>query len=52
VPPGVLAAGVPCRVIRELTESDRHIFAGTAARYVVRAAHHRTADWADPAGET
>lgn len=52
VPAGVLAAGVPCRVIRALTESDRQLFAGTAARYVVRAAHHRTAGWANPADET
>ncbi len=51
VPPGVLAAGVPCRIVRELTESDRQIFADTATRYVQRAALHRTAVWADPASE-
>lgn len=51
VPPGVLAAGVPCRVIRELTEADRRTFADTAGHYVERAARHRTAEWADPDGE-
>ena len=44
--PGVLAAGVPCRIIRELTDADRAGIAGTAGRYVQRAASHRTADWA------
>src|SRR5580700_655062 len=38
VPPGVLMAGVPGRIVRELTEADRQVFAGTAARYVERAA--------------
>ena len=52
LPPGVLAAGVPCRIVRELTESDRQIFAETAARYVQRAARHRTVTWADPTAET
>jgi carbonic anhydrase/acetyltransferase-like protein (isoleucine patch superfamily) len=51
VPPGVLAAGVPCRVIRELTDADRQTFAETAGNYVQRAARHRTAEWADPASE-
>ena len=51
-PPGVLAAGVPCRIVRELTEADRQIFAETAARYVRHAARHRTVAWADPASET
>jgi carbonic anhydrase/acetyltransferase-like protein (isoleucine patch superfamily) len=52
LPPGVLAAGVPCRIVRELTESDRQIFAETAARYVQHAALHRTVAWADPVSET
>jgi carbonic anhydrase/acetyltransferase-like protein (isoleucine patch superfamily) len=47
VPPGVLMAGVPGRIVRELTEADRQVFAGTAARYVERAARHRTVTWAD-----
>lgn len=51
VPPGVLAAGVPCRIVRELTESDRQTFADTATRYVQRAALHRTAVWAGPASD-
>jgi carbonic anhydrase/acetyltransferase-like protein (isoleucine patch superfamily) len=52
LPPGVLAAGVPCRIVRELTESDRQLFAQTAARYVQRAARHRIATWAAPPSET
>jgi carbonic anhydrase/acetyltransferase-like protein (isoleucine patch superfamily) len=52
LPAGVLAAGVPCRIVRELTESDRQLFAETAARYVQRADHHRAVAWADPASET
>jgi carbonic anhydrase/acetyltransferase-like protein (isoleucine patch superfamily) len=46
VPAGVLVAGVPGRVVRELTDADRATFAHTAARYVERAARHRDADWA------
>lgn len=46
VPPGVLAAGVPCRIVRDLTDADRQQFAETAANYVLRAARHRTATWA------
>ena len=26
IPSGVVAAGVPCRVIREITEADRHTY--------------------------
>ena len=47
VPEGVLVAGVPGRVVRELTDADRATFAGTAARYVARAAVHRAARWLD-----
>jgi carbonic anhydrase/acetyltransferase-like protein (isoleucine patch superfamily) len=46
VPPGVLVAGVPGRVVRELTDADRASFADTAAGYVARAARHRDAVWA------
>lgn len=46
VPPGVLVAGVPGRVMRDLTEKDRASFAETAARYVRRAQRHRAAGWA------
>ena len=41
VPAGVLVAGVPGRVIRELTEADRQVFAGTAPGYAERARRHR-----------
>jgi carbonic anhydrase/acetyltransferase-like protein (isoleucine patch superfamily) len=45
VPGGVLVAGVPGRVVRDLTEADRASFEDTAARYVRRAARHRGAVW-------
>lgn len=46
VPAGVLVAGVPGKVIRELTDADRELFAGTAAGYVTRAGRHREVSWA------
>ncbi|HEX4657099.1 MAG TPA: gamma carbonic anhydrase family protein [Streptosporangiaceae bacterium] len=48
VPAGVLFAGVPGRVVRELTDSDRELFADSATRYVERAARHRGVTWAEP----
>jgi carbonic anhydrase/acetyltransferase-like protein (isoleucine patch superfamily) len=48
VPAGVLLAGVPARVIRELTDADRELFARTAAGYVTRASRHRNVAWAGP----
>jgi carbonic anhydrase/acetyltransferase-like protein (isoleucine patch superfamily) len=48
VPPGVLVAGVPGRVVRDLTDEDRATFTDTAVRYVRRAARHRRASWAAP----
>ncbi len=45
LPAGVLAAGVPCRIVRELTDADRQSFADTAAHYVARAARHQDAVW-------
>ena len=45
VPAGVLVAGVPGRIVRDLTEADRARFADTASRYVRRAARHRGAVW-------
>ena len=48
LPAGVLVAGVPCRVIRDLTDADRQSFAQTAAHYVQRAGRHRDATWAEP----
>ena len=50
VPPGVLVAGVPGRVVRELTDADRATFADTAAGYVRRAARHVGVDWTGPGG--
>jgi carbonic anhydrase/acetyltransferase-like protein (isoleucine patch superfamily) len=48
VPAGVLFAGVPGRVVRELTDEDREMFADSAIKYVARAARHREATWAVP----
>ncbi len=48
LPAGVLVAGVPCRVVRELTDADRESFADTAVNYARRAGRHRTASWAEP----
>jgi carbonic anhydrase/acetyltransferase-like protein (isoleucine patch superfamily) len=48
VPAGVLVAGVPGKVIRELTDADRQSFAGTAAGYVARARRHRGVSWGEP----
>jgi carbonic anhydrase/acetyltransferase-like protein (isoleucine patch superfamily) len=45
IPAGVLVAGVPGRVVRALTDTDRAAFADSAARYVSRAANHRGARW-------
>ena len=45
VPPGVLFAGVPGRVIRELTGEDYRQFNGTPERYAHRAARHREVRW-------
>jgi len=47
VPAGVLLAGVPGRVVRDLTDADRLSFAETSASYVERANVHRGAAWAD-----
>jgi carbonic anhydrase/acetyltransferase-like protein (isoleucine patch superfamily) len=44
-PDGVLIAGVPAKVVRELTDADRARFADTPAHYVRRAAAHREAQW-------
>jgi len=50
VPPGVLFAGVPGKIVRELTDTDRSKFAQTAESYVRRAALHRAARWDRPSG--
>jgi carbonic anhydrase/acetyltransferase-like protein (isoleucine patch superfamily) len=49
VPGGVLYAGVPGRVVRELTDADRATFAGTPAHYRELAERHRRAQWQDAA---
>jgi carbonic anhydrase/acetyltransferase-like protein (isoleucine patch superfamily) len=46
VPAGVLMAGVPGRIVRDLSDADRASFAETAAHYVERAARHRAVTWA------
>jgi carbonic anhydrase/acetyltransferase-like protein (isoleucine patch superfamily) len=48
VPAGVLFAGVPGRVVRELTDADRETFAHSAVNYVTRASRHRDAAWSGP----
>ena len=45
VPAGVLYAGVPGRVIRELTGEDYEGFDRSPERYVERAGRHRVARW-------
>ncbi len=45
VPPGVLYAGVPGRIVRQLTDEDRQHFGQAPDRYVARAARHREVDW-------
>jgi len=45
VPAGVLYAGVPGRVIRDLTGDDYERFEGIPDRYVRRAARHRAVQW-------
>jgi carbonic anhydrase/acetyltransferase-like protein (isoleucine patch superfamily) len=45
IPAGVLVAGVPGRVVRELTDADRAVFADTAANYARRAQAHRDVTW-------
>ena len=47
VPAGVLMAGVPGRLVRELTDADRLSFAETSRQYVDRAGLHQGASWAD-----
>jgi carbonic anhydrase/acetyltransferase-like protein (isoleucine patch superfamily) len=53
IPAGVLVAGVPGRVVRDLTDDDRAVFADTAAGYAARAVRHRAATWAagPPSGD-
>jgi carbonic anhydrase/acetyltransferase-like protein (isoleucine patch superfamily) len=46
LPAGVLAAGVPCRIVRELTDADRASFARTPDSYAAKAVRHAAATWA------
>jgi carbonic anhydrase/acetyltransferase-like protein (isoleucine patch superfamily) len=48
VPGGVLFAGVPGRVIRELNAGDHERLGKTSRGYVERAVRHREARWQDP----
>ncbi|WP_344856746.1 gamma carbonic anhydrase family protein [Planomonospora alba] len=43
IPSGVLVAGVPGRIVRELTDDDRASFARTPDNYMAKAARHRAA---------
>ncbi|MDP9848246.1 gamma carbonic anhydrase family protein [Streptosporangium lutulentum] len=49
IPAGVLVAGVPGRIVRELTDDDRASFARTSATYMAKAARHRAATTVPPA---
>lgn len=48
VPSGVLVAGVPGKVVRELTADDYATFADTADGYMRRAVRHRSVSWNSP----
>lgn len=43
IPAGVLVAGVPGRIVRELTDDDRASFARTPDTYMAKALRHRQA---------
>lgn len=43
IPAGVLVAGVPGRVVRDLTDDDRALFARTPDNYMAKALRHRAA---------
>ena len=43
IPAGVLVAGVPGKIVRELTDDDRACFARTPDNYMAKALRHRTA---------
>jgi carbonic anhydrase/acetyltransferase-like protein (isoleucine patch superfamily) len=45
VPAGVLVAGVPGRIVRDLTDAEREELEQTAVGYVERAGRHRMAAW-------
>ncbi|MFG2006542.1 gamma carbonic anhydrase family protein [Spirillospora sp. NPDC048911] len=45
IPSGVLVAGMPGKVVRELTDDDRLILEHTPDVYVKKSRLHRDADW-------
>jgi carbonic anhydrase/acetyltransferase-like protein (isoleucine patch superfamily) len=45
IPAGVLVAGVPGRVVRELTDDDRATLTHTTETYLIKARRHRGARW-------
>jgi carbonic anhydrase/acetyltransferase-like protein (isoleucine patch superfamily) len=45
IPAGVLVAGVPAKVVRDLTDADRAVFADTPENYIRRARAHRDVRW-------
>lgn len=45
IPSGVLVAGVPGKVVRELTDDDRLVLARTPDSYMAKARLHSEADW-------
>ncbi|GIH75593.1 gamma carbonic anhydrase family protein [Planobispora longispora] len=49
IPAGVLVAGVPGKIVRELTDDDRASFARTPDNYMAKAARHRAATALPPA---
>jgi carbonic anhydrase/acetyltransferase-like protein (isoleucine patch superfamily) len=47
IPAGVLVAGVPGKIVRELTDDDRHVLRLTPVSYMEKAKRHATAQWRD-----
>lgn len=45
IPSGVLVAGMPGKVVRELTDDDRLVLRHTSEVYVTKARQHRAAEW-------
>ncbi|WP_067475384.1 gamma carbonic anhydrase family protein [Actinomadura hibisca] len=45
IPSGVLVAGTPGKIVRELTDDDRLVLEHTPPVYVKKAERHRTAEW-------
>lgn len=45
IPSGVLVAGIPGKVVRELTDEDRATLAYTPDVYIKKAERHRAARW-------